>query len=888
MAAAPTGRAGDAGPSPGTVRAVLVDGHSLAFRAFFALPDLTSADGRPTGALHGFLNMLRNLVVREKPSHVAVAFDRGRPAFRMDLLPSYKAQREAAPDSLHTQVDLLREILPGLGVRVVEAPGFEGDDVLGTLARQIEADGGEVLLVSGDRDLLQLVDDQVTALFTRKGISDVVRWGPEQVEAEYGLPPRRLPEWKALAGDHSDNLPGVPGIGPKTATSLLAAVDSLDALLESDGDGLKPRQRDLLREHAEACRTQREVATIRTDVALDLSVAGLRFEARIEPEARALLEHLELRGILDRWPKGGAAARDEGGEAAEALAPQTAPMPAADAAAVGVWAEVTGTPGSRRLRRLAVWAREGALTLEAEDAEKGLDIAVVQAAAARLLADPDRPKSGFGLKELYAWCRAEAATLAGPLLDLGVAAYLLDSGRSAYTPSFVTARLSPGASWPETPEARAAAAAALAPVADAALAEAGMTDLYGRIEAPLMPVLADMEEAGIAVDRRALSRLGEEFQARVGHLEQEIQTMAKGPFNLNSPHQLAEVLFDRLGLPEQRRTKTGRSTDADVLQALTGQHPIVEHILLYRQLDKLRSTYIDGLLPLIAEDGRVHTTFHQTVAATGRLSSADPNLQNIPVRLDEGRRVRAAFVAGEGMRLVGADYSQVELRVLAHLSGDEALRQAFASGRDIHRETAAAVFGVAPADVSSDMRRRAKAVNFGIVYGISAFGLSRDLGITTGDAQAFIDAYFKRFPRVRAFLDETVAAARERGYSLTPDGRRRYLPDLKSPRAPTRNFAERAAKNSPIQGMAADIIKRAMVRAREAHLPGRLLLQVHDELVFEVPAGEAAELGRKARDVLEGAASLAVPLVVDLKVGESWAATVPFEPDEVGAVAGDA
>ena len=887
MAAAPRGRAGEGGPSPGSVRAVLVDGHSLAFRAFFALPELTSADGRQTGALHGFLNMLRGLLVRERPTHVAVAFDRGRPAFRMDAMPAYKAQREAAPDALHSQVDLLREILPGLGVPVVEAPGFEGDDVLGTLARRIEAAGGEVLLVSGDRDVLQLVDDRVSALFTRKGISDVVRWGPAEVEAEYGLAPARLPEWKALAGDHSDNLPGVPGIGPKGATGLLAAVQSLDELLAGDGAGLKPRQRELLREHAASCRLQRDVATIRTDVALDLDVADLRFAPRIQPDARGLLEHLELRGILDRWPKGQDGDDVEPEAPAEAFTTGSAPTPHPDASAIGIWAEVNGTPGARTLRRLALWAREGSVSLEADDPDRGLDGESVKAAA-RLLAAADRPKSGLGLKALYAWCRSHDTTLGGPLLDLGVATYLLDPGRSAYTPAFVAARLSPGAAWPEAPMERAAAAAALAPAAEAALAEAAMSDLYATVEAPLMPVLADMEEAGIALDRRALMRLGEEFGERVGRLEQEIQTLAKGPFNLNSPHQLAEVLFDRLALPEQRRTKTGRSTDAEVLQALAGRHPIVERILLYRQLEKLRSTYIDGLLPLIGADGRVHTTFHQTVAATGRLSSADPNLQNIPVRLEEGRRVRAAFVAGPGMRLVGADYSQVELRVLAHLSGDEALRQAFASGRDIHRETAAAVFGVGPDEVSPDMRRRAKAVNFGIVYGISAFGLSRDLGITTGDAQAFIDAYFQRFPRVQAFLDETVAAARERGYTVTPDGRRRYLPDLKSPRAPTRALAERAAKNSPIQGMAADIIKRAMVRARDARLPGRLLLQVHDELVFEVPTPDVAELGRQARAVLEGAAQLAVPLVVDLKVGESWAATVPFDPDETGAWAADA
>ncbi len=408
-------------PDAEGMRAVLVDGHSLAFRAFFALPDLTSADGRPTGALHGFLNMLRMLVVRERPTHVAVAFDRGRPAFRMDALPAYKAQREAAPDAIHQQVDLLREILPGLGVHVVEASGFEGDDVLGTLARRIEGEGGEVLLVSGDRDLLQLVDERVSALFTRKGISDVVRWGPAEVEAEYGVAPGRLPEWKALAGDHSDNLPGVPGIGAKTATALLAAVDSLETLLGEGAPGMKPRQRDLLAEHADSCRLQRDVATIRTDVPLETAIGDLRFRPGVAGDARSLLEHLELRGILDRWPRDRASDEAVQGDpkAAALERPAAALRPQADSACVGLWAEVDGAPGRRRLRRLCVWAREGAVELDAGEAEDGLGATQVTAAAGRLLADPDRPKSGFGLKELCGWCAEGATTLAGPLLDLG-------------------------------------------------------------------------------------------------------------------------------------------------------------------------------------------------------------------------------------------------------------------------------------------------------------------------------------------------------------------------------------------------------------------------------------------------------------------------------------
>jgi DNA polymerase-1 len=890
---APDGAA--SGAAETSVRALLVDGHSLAFRAYFALPNLTSGDGRPTGALHGFLNMLRRLVEQERPTHVAVAFDRGRPEFRLEAVPAYKAQREAAPDDLRAQVETLRALLPGLGVAVVEAPGYEGDDILGTLARRLERDG-EVLLVSGDRDLLQLVDERVHALFTRKGISDLVRWGPEEVLAEYGVPPGRLPEWKALAGDSSDNLPGVPGIGGKTASALLARVPSLDRLLALDLPELTARQRERLAEHADACRRQRDVATIRTDVPLDLDVARLAFAPAVSDDARALLEALEMRGILARWPRlgpkdGGAVIGGHGAVEPASQASQGAtgsptvsvgPSPAEVRATavdlgeeVGVWAEVEGPPARRRLRRLGIWSRAGGHTFEGGDS--GLEPQDIAPPAWRLLRDTGRPKVGVALKELWAWCAARGRQLGGPLLDLGVVTYLLDPGRSTYPPPVVCARLGGDADWPEDTEGRARRLAGLAEPARAALARDAMEALYWRIEAPLMPVLADMEEAGIAVDRDVLVRLGAEFAERLAVLEAHIHELAKGPFNLNSPRQLADVLFGRLGLPVVRRTKTGPSTDADVLQELAPLNPIVAEVLAHRQLQKLRSTYVEGMLPLIAPDGRLHTTFHQTVAATGRLSSADPNLQNIPIRLEEGRRVRAAFVAAPGMRLVAADYSQIELRVLAHLSGDPALRAAFAGGRDIHSETAAAVFGVGAEQVTSEMRRRAKAVNFGIVYGISAFGLARDLGIAVDEAQAFIDAYFERYPGVRRFLDDTVNEARARGYTLTPDGRRRYLPDLSSPRRPLRAFAERAAMNSPIQGTAADIIKRAMVAARAAGLPGRLLLQVHDELIFETPEADVAALALKARDVLERAMDLSVPLCVDVKVGQSWADAVPYD-----------
>lgn len=858
-------------------RALLIDGHSLAFRAFFALPELSTAAGQPTGALHGFLNMLHRLVVEERPDFLAVAFDRGRPAFRMALAPEYKAQREAAPDSFRSQIDLLRALLPGLGCHVVEQEGLEGDDILGTLTRLFTDSGVDVLLVSGDRDLLQLVSDHVVAIVPRRGITDVVRWDAEAVRAEYGVDPEHLPDFKALAGDASDNLPGVPGIGPKTARAWLAQAGTLDNLLSGNAVTVSPRQRALLAAHAESARRQREVATILRDAPLSLTPEMLRFHPTLTAQARELLDALALKGVLGRWAEGVAAVQEGPPDATDrGTRTQVTPVPRADTRTLGVCARITGGGGRRTLQALAVWAAEGAWSVET-DAGGALSFDAVPEEARAALLDPTRRKVGYALKALAGYMLAHGVRLGGPLLDLGVSAYLLDSGRSQYPPEYLLGKLGlTDVLWPETIAEQARLSAALEGPVRQALEAVEAWRLYEEIEGPLIPVLAGMEEVGIRVDPKVLDELGDEFGARIAALEAEIHDLAGVPFNVNSPRQLAEVLFERLGLPVVRRTKTGPSTDADVLAELALQHPIAAVVLQHRQLVKLRSTYVEGLRPLIQEDGRIRTTFHQTVAATGRLSSSDPNLQNIPVRLEEGRRIRRAFVAAPGARFVAADYSQIELRILAHLSGDPALQEAFLRGRDIHTETAAAVFGVPAEAVTPEMRRRAKAVNFGIVYGISDYGLARDLGISVGEAHAFIEAYMTRYARVQAFLQETVAQARERGYTQTPFGRRRYLPELRDARRATRMLAERQAMNAPIQGMAADIIKAAMVRAAQSDLPGALLLQVHDELIFEVPEDAVDTAARGLREVLEGVGQLSVPLTAEVKVGESWEETRPY------------
>lgn len=865
----------------GRGKALLVDGHSLVFRAYFAMPSLTTTGGVPTGAVHGFLAMLNRLLAEARPQYACVVFDRGRPQFRIDAMPSYKAQREAAPDDLRTQVDLLRDLLPKLHVPVIEVPGFEGDDLLGTLGRRLDAFGCEVLLVSGDRDLLQLAAPHITCLVTRKGIRDLGRYGPAEVEAEYGVSPDRIPEYKALAGDSSDNLPGVPGIGPKGARALLGTVTSLEQLLDGGG-AATPRQRAALTVHREAALLQRQVATIRDDAPTDVAPTDLLYTPGIDPNGREQMMALDLRHTLDRWivDQGVAPCAP-----AQTVAPEAPATVVSEAASVwGITPVVEGTPGARRLLRAFAASPAGdVIEIRADASEFPPQLAAVLAGAT--------PVVGHHLKDLVAVALTHGMTVRAPIWDLEVAAYVADPGRSRYPLSALAEGW--GLPAPETdgPSLAQFAQAAYRP-SRANITEAGMLSVAEELEMPLIAVLAAMEERGLTVAPEELRVMDRELDLRIDTLASAIFKEAKGPFNINSPRQLADVLFGRLGLPVIKRTKTGPSTDADVLAELQGQHPVIELILTHRQLVKLRSTYVADLLSRVGEQAtRIHTTFHQTVAATGRLSSSDPNLQNVPVRLPEGRRIRRAFIAAPGHVLVSADYSQIELRVLAHLSEDAALREAFHGGEDVHRATAAAVFGVAPSDVTVEMRRRAKAVNFGIVYGISDFGLARDLGIPVSEARAFIDAYFTRHPGVRAYLDECVNRARETGYTVTAFGRRRYLPDLHSRQRPVRSFAERTAMNSPIQGTAADIIKAAMVTLGPEVGPAGdiMVLQVHDELIAEVPDSGVEKTVSRLRDAMSGAMQLSVPLVVDVKVGRTWYDVRPWTggplPEEIAGSA---
>ncbi len=904
--------------------ALFVDGHSLFHRAYFALPPLSGPSGQPTNAVYGFLAMLLRLLEERRPDYVAVALDRGTPTFRHETFERYKAHRPEMADDLRSQLPLLRRALEALRIPVVEAEGYEADDVLGALARLARERGLLVVLVSGDRDLLQLVEPGVQAVLTRRGISEMEVFDEERVRDELGVTPAQLVDVKALQGDASDNIPGVPGIGEKTALRLIRRYGSVEELFRRL-DEVGGKTGETLAAHREQVEMARRLAAIVRDVP-SVTEEALTAAARRAPaadEVRALFAELGFRSLLKRVLPGeeeaGAASAPAGGEAAGEEGRGGLP-PTGGAG----YAVVAGDEARGRLADLASLARRSALAvayepgagiaLWAPGAEEVLLLAAgadgglpAEDAIGEMLDDEATVKVGHDLKALARACLRRGRRLAGPLWDTAVAAYLLDPGRTGYHLADLCRRYLGGAHDAEAEGGRSAgpsdggggggadslaeravAAARLLEPMRAEVEALGLAHLAEEVEMPLVPVLAAMEEAGVRVDAAVLEELGGEFASRIGELEAEIHRLVGEPFNINSPQQLAHVLYERLGLPSGRRTKTGYSTDAAVLTELAAVHPVPRLVLEYRHLVKLQGTYVEGLRGLIEpRDGRVHTTFHQTVAATGRLSSSDPNLQNIPVREALGRRIRRAFVAEPGWVLVAADYSQIELRILAHMAGDEALIEAFRRGEDVHRATAARVFGVAPEEVTDEMRAAAKMVNFGIAYGISDYGLAQGLRIEQEEARGVIDGYFERFPGVRRYCRETIERARREGYVRTLFGRIRYLPDLHNRVPARRRFAERTAINTPIQGTAADIIKMAMLRlARglaERGLRTRLVLQVHDELMVEAPAEETAEAARALVDAMEGAASLAVPLVAEVKAGPDWYDLEPVAVDRVPA-----
>lgn len=904
----------------------VIDGNSLMHRAFHAVPPTMNApDGRPTNAIFGFLNMFLKMIDAFNPDGVVVAFDKGKPRVRMEMLPQYKAQRPPMDPDLHAQFPMIKELLAALNVPILQSEGWEGDDILGTMARLGEEAGCDMLLVTGDRDMYQLVTEHVNVVSTRKGLSDVAIMTPESVDDLYhGITPALVPDFYGLKGDTSDNIPGVPGIGPKKASALIAQYGSLDEVI-AHADEVKGKMGENLRAHIDDALLSRKVATIRTDAPVELDFDETSFPAFSADEVSAALGTLGITAMQNRFL---ALIGDEGGAAA---ATRTFEMPTIERTAAGD-AEALAAVASEVAR--AIEAGEWVAAVVDDDKEEGalfgltrtLWLATSKGLFALEEADDGTPAAVEGFNFVHGVIAGVLARLfmegrvASPdmkallhelspidssepelmdplaadstrIFDTVVAAYLLDSDRSEFDEAYLAdtylQMALPAARGAEVagedapaPAARTAALtlALVAPLREC-MARENAANVFDGIEMPLVPVLAKMERAGMLVDPDRLHSLSEGLATQITEVERSIRDLAGDEtFNIGSPMQLSHVLFDVMGLPTKGLKKTKRgyySTNAKVLSDLARDHEIVRLILDWREKSKIKSTYLDTLGPLRRGDGRVHTTYNQTITATGRLSSSDPNLQNIPTRSELGRTVKTAFSAGEGSVFLAVDYSQIELRLLAHLSGDEHLVRAFNEGEDFHAETAARVFGVPVSEVTPDLRSRAKAVNFGIVYGQQAYGLSQSLHISMAEARDMIDRYYEAYPGVRTFLDNVVARAKQTGYAETMYGRRRHIPELKAKNPQLRGFGERTAMNHPMQGTAADIIKIAMARVsrrlEEEGFAAHMILQVHDELDFECPIDEVERLTAMVQDVMEHVVDLRVPLIAEASTGITWA-----------------
>jgi DNA polymerase-1 len=843
---------------------LLIDGNSLINRAFYALPPLTSRTGEPTNAVYGLTMMLLRLMDDYSPDQILVAFDVSGPTFRHSQFGEYKAHRKGMPDDLRSQIPIMKELLDKLGIQRMELQGFEADDLIGTVAKQGEREGYQVHIVTGDRDAFQLISPQTRVLFTKRGITETETVDEETLRKAYGLTPEQVKDLKGLMGDSSDNIPGVPGVGEKTARKLLESYHSLEGIYEHL-DEIKGKLQERLKEHRDLAFLSKDLATIRCQapVEVDLSLRG----SMDEDAVREMFQELDFRTLLERLP----AKEKEGSPQGKELDLGFTKVQE------GSWDVFLAELDVSEHVYLGYAAEHSMLFVLLRDKVWALSSKLLESRLESLL-------PLFAEKEIYATGGKDVLHLFGPrgsvqiTFDLELALYCLDPEKRWNLGSIAQFfQEEAGSVDPKSAEYHSAMVRLLRAAAakvEERLKSDGLWDLYREIELPLARVLAEMEEQGILVDQAKLEEISQDLQDSLDRLTAEIYAQAGEEFNINSPKQLGTILFDKLGLPVLKRTKTGPSTSAEVLEELS-YHPIVAHILEYRQVAKLKSTYADALGELISpETGRVHTTFNQTVTATGRLSSTHPNLQNIPVRTAEGRRIREAFVVPEGCYLLSADYSQIELRLLAHLSQDEVLLEAFRSGTDIHVQTASEVFGVPKDKVTDEERSAAKAINFGIVYGISSFGLAKGINLTRAQAQEYIDSYFLRYRGVKAYLDGAVQHGKEKGYVQTLFGRRRYLPNLKSRNFALRNFAARTAMNSPIQGSAADIIKLAMLKVRgalqEAGLSGKLLLQVHDELVLEVPEGELAATAALVKREMERVCELDVPLIVDVYYGRNW------------------
>lgn len=967
------------------VKLMLIDGNSLANRAFYAVPPLTNREGFTTNAIYGFLNMLSRVRKEEKPDYLAVAFDAGKVVFRHQMYENYKGSRKATPDELKAQFPVLREVLTAIGVPWLELEGYEADDLIGTLAAMGSAQGMSVSIITGDRDCFQLIDDHVSVLFTRKGISELELFDAGHLQEVYGLEPWQIVELKGLMGDSSDDIPGIPGVGEKTALKLLNEHESVEGVLAAAGDYAGKKLGEKLVEHGELARLSRELAKIDSQVPLDISLESLLPKEGDREEKIRLFRELEFKGMLAEALKeaegeqgslpGQKAANIEGRKtgagqqgagqskglgkgqlgmfegALEADAERNSgaavvrPAPRLLTSAAELRDYLAPLQAGGRLYILPVtkgqgwrsfdwqglglmkegqepvWLEESAAVAGSDAGAAGTDAGAstdgagtdgagdVDAAAAEAAFGPAAAlpilqayleasqvtKIFIDAKQAYLYFRAAGSLLQGPYEDLHLMSYLLNpanpwqmlagleelepaqlirSGKEAAKLGYSLWTLSKAAGFLEAMEE-------LAGGLRSKLEGNNLWQLYKDAEEPLALILGEMEWQGICLDSKVLREQGLGLKEKIAATEEEIHQMAEVRFNINSPKQLGEVLFEKMGLSRGKKTKTGYSTDAETLEYLAAEHEIARKILEYRQYTKLQSTYIEGLMAIADPlTGKIHTSLNQTITVTGRLSSTEPNLQNIPIRMEEGRQIRRAFVPSPGCCLLSGDYSQIELRVLAHFCGDEALQQAFRQGQDIHRSTAAEVFGVDPEAVTPALRRAAKAVNFGLIYGISDFGLAQDLGIARGEAKAYMDRYFSRYPGVKRYFDHLLLEAAEKGYVETMFHRRRYLPELKSANFHTRSFGQRAAMNAPLQGTAADIMKLAMIGVKklleQEGLGQVMVLQVHDELLFDMPREKALELKDKIRNIMENVVALEVPLQVDMKMGEDWYAMEAF------------
>ncbi|MFL5766497.1 MAG: DNA polymerase I [Actinomycetota bacterium] len=874
----------------GRKRLFLLDGHSLSYRAFFALPtSLATTTGQITNAVYGFTSMLIKLLGEERPDYIAVAFDVGRPTVRLEKYAEYKAGRAEAPDEFRQQLGLIVEVLETLRIPIVRTEGHEADDAIATLALRAVEQGIDVVIVTADRDFFQIVRPGITVLFNRKGISDIVRYDQEAVTERFGLPPEKYLEYVALKGDPSDNIPGVPGVGEKTASKLVQDYGSVEELLKHT-DELKPKLRESIAAAGDQLTLNKELAKLETDLDLDVAPQDAVMGEWDVDAVRRLFTSLEFRTLFERLEEVGRSLKpavDVAELDLRRVAVKELSKSLSGTSPRGVEVKTEGA----RISELAVSPGGG----QAVVAELG-----ASAQAAGFLADPKKAKWVHDVKQLETAVIAAGGELEGAAFDTLLAAYLLDPAASEYPLDELCRQYlgsdvlgtDPESEQPEqeglfagddlSTAADAAAIALLAPVLEERVGRAGLRDLLDRVELPLAAVLARMQARGVALDVEYLEEMAESVRDRMATLQQQIYDAAGEEFNLNSPPQLRAILYDKLGLSPGKKTPKGQlSTDASVLEKLRDAHPIVDALLAWRELDKLNSTYLEALPRLVVpETQRVHTTFMQTVAATGRLSSTNPNLQNVPVRGELGRQIRRAFVPGsEAQLILVADYSQIELRILAHLSGDQGLTEAFASGTDIHTATAARVFGLPEDRVDPESRRRAKMVNYGLAYGMNAFGLASRLDIAPDEAQEFIDAYFESFTDIREYLDRQVARASAEGFTETLLGRRRYVPELQAANPRVRDLGRRIALNAPIQGSASDVFKLAMIRVdralRASELDCHMLLTVHDELVFEVAAIEVEEAAALVKTEMEAGEQLSVPLRADLGWGSNWAEAAP-------------